>query len=279
MNPSEIRDLHKKLDLIAEKLGAYEIATVATVMRRVHINADGSETPVVDLYPAWNATGTYGQYKIAHEYLNQDWQVERFEKFAGVKLEDLPLYNGQQALIRKSARRDPAEVDVQPFVVWTRPDPGATDEDKAKKQIIGYRRAANYQTANTAAVQSAPLPTNGAPPPPVEGDAPALVGLTPEQLPDPNYRDHWMREAGRATDPFFFDTALLKLAPEYDNIENIRKSREAWFGEWTMRRAPAYLDGMLAYAEARGEGKDGKQAKEAAIAAYNRVLNGQPEKA
>lgn len=265
MNETErlLRDLHKKMDLIAETLKAYETETVVTVMRRAHVNDDGSETPVIDFYPAWNAAGTWGKYKIAHEYLNQPWQVERFEKFAGVRLDAIPLYAAAQALIRNPARPHKDEYPLaQPFLLWVRTPPGASDEERAKKQVLGYRRLPERGDARPAAR-----------PPAAEAPAPAAPPPAP---PDATW-DHWWREAGSAPDPLLFDTAVVRLEPWYTDSEKAAAFRVALFGtQYDPARAQTMAAAMLEYARQRQalNGTTDKKtahdrAREAALAAAN----------
>lgn len=270
----ELAEIGKMLTWLGEATGAFEFATVATVMRRVHVNEDGSETPVIDFYPAWTPGG-YGKYKIAHEYLNHDWQVERFEKFSSIKLADLPLYNGQQALIRNPGRRDRAEVDLpQPFRLIVRTPPGLSEEDrqKAKKEILGYRRLPGYN--------SQPQPSRPAPPPPQEPDTsaapqqPEPSGYKPIPAVMPDDVEHWTIEALSATEPLMFDTAILKLFPQFDNLENVEKSRESWFGEsWNEEHAPAYFAGIRKLVQAMEAGTDRALARKLAVAEFENNVN------
>ncbi|MFO7704700.1 MAG: hypothetical protein R6V43_06140, partial [Halopseudomonas sp.] len=114
--------LEYKMDLIAEHLGVYRIEEVAAVMRRQHTNPDdGRIVDVVDFYPPWNAYGTYGKMKICHEYLDEEWQKARFEKYSGFSVDQLPLYNSQSAMVRRFGQEHALEIPVQPFRLMVQP--------------------------------------------------------------------------------------------------------------------------------------------------------------
>lgn len=124
--------LEYKIDLIAKALGVYEIVEAVSVMRRQHINDDGSITDVVDYYPAWR--GAYGKFKLIHEYMNHDWQRERFAKYAGIAVESIPLYEGDQSLIRKPNRPHAKEVELATSIKLM--ITCGSKEDETKKQIL-----------------------------------------------------------------------------------------------------------------------------------------------
>jgi hypothetical protein len=63
-------------------------------VRRSKANADGSETPVVDLYPA------RGNFRLVARYLNAEADIQAFEAACGVKLSELPLYEGDNSIER-----------------------------------------------------------------------------------------------------------------------------------------------------------------------------------
>lgn len=64
------------------------------VVRRAKVNADESETPVVDLYPV-NAN-----FRRVAKYLNEEADVREFETACGLSLASLPLYEGDNTIER-----------------------------------------------------------------------------------------------------------------------------------------------------------------------------------
>jgi len=64
------------------------------VVRRAKVNADETETPVVDLYPV-NAN-----FRRVAKYLNEEADVREFEAACGLSLPALPLYEGDNTIER-----------------------------------------------------------------------------------------------------------------------------------------------------------------------------------
>lgn len=64
------------------------------VVRRNKINADETETPVVDLYPV-NAS-----FRRLVKYLNEEVDIHEFETSCGLTLTDMPLYEGDNSIER-----------------------------------------------------------------------------------------------------------------------------------------------------------------------------------
>lgn len=61
----------------------------------------------------------------------------------------------------------------------------------------------------------------------------------------------WRVEAATAEDAFFFDTAMLRLAPWYQTSKNVEQFRETMFGAFNGRHTADYVIGMEAYAAER----------------------------
>lgn len=87
-----------------------EKETIAVVMRRSK-PADG--TPIIDFYPEWSASGNYGAFKYGSLYLDNKEDIAQFEAQSGLRLADLPVYDGQQALKRTHGRPHDKEVPVK----------------------------------------------------------------------------------------------------------------------------------------------------------------------
>lgn len=114
-----------------------EMEEVVAVMRREK-PSDG--TPIVDFYPAWNNAGTFGAYKFCSLYLDTPGEIAEFEAQAGVKLADVPLYDGQAALKRTHGRAHAKEVQLPRPVQMTRKQIGTHPETGYAKYEYGYYR-------------------------------------------------------------------------------------------------------------------------------------------
>ncbi len=77
-----------------------KIQTVTHVMHRVKMNKDGSETPVIALYHE----NVGMKYKLDHKYLNNSDDIAEFESVSGMKLSDIPVYDGEAFLPRDHAK-------------------------------------------------------------------------------------------------------------------------------------------------------------------------------
>ncbi len=71
-----------------------KVEDIRHVVRRVKTNDDGSETPVIDLYPE------RANFRILVLYLNTEQDVQAFETACGVRVQDLPLYDGDNSIER-----------------------------------------------------------------------------------------------------------------------------------------------------------------------------------
>lgn len=129
--------LEYKLDLVARQLNAYVIEDVATVMRRQFTREDGVAVDVVDFYPPWNDSGTFGKHKIAHEYMDTDWQRERFARYAGMQVDALPVYESGTALKRNAVNPHRCEVAIRPFRLMVQPRQDSDGNDM-KTLILRY---------------------------------------------------------------------------------------------------------------------------------------------
>ncbi|MCA9936547.1 MAG: hypothetical protein H6662_15440 [Ardenticatenaceae bacterium] len=270
------RLLEYKLDLIAEALNVYRIETVTAVMRRQHVTPeDGTIVDVLDFFPAWNEWGTYGKMKVAHEYLDNDWQRERFEKFAGVKVNDIPLYEGQTALVRRFGVTHKCEVAVRPFRLMLQP---RKDENGNYDKTLILRYLTSPQARqNTPQMPPAPAtaPVRVQTPPPPEPET-AVPPAAPRTQPNPIEKD-WELEAANSSDPLMFDTALAKAVPWFKDGNGVQQFREVIFGDaFQPQHTPAYVRGLQAYARERkaanGNREAHNRAKTKAIEAFRTEL-------
>jgi hypothetical protein len=253
------------------------------VVRRQHTSEDTGETvDVIDLYPGWNDYGTYGKMKVAHEYLDHDWQRERFEKFSGISVDQLPIYEGQQAMQRRFGMTHKCEVAVRPFCLMLQP---RKDENGNydKTLILKYLPAGRAQQPVESPATAAPTP-----PPARNGrvnsngsgsdrqaqstsTAPVANGRQPRQAPAVTQEPVEFDDLVSAGEQKFADLLLAKQ-PWFQTEENTRTFRKVLFGEWDAKNETAYWVGMLRYAELRTARQTHQVAKTEALNRYHREL-------
>jgi hypothetical protein len=271
--------LEYKLDLIAKALDVYRIETVTAVVRRQHANDDGEVVDVIDLYPEWNQQGTYGKMKVAHEYLDHDWQRQRFEKFAGVTVDQLPIYEGQQAMQRRFGMNHKCEVAVRPFRLMLQPrkdENGNYDKTLILRYLPGQQRPSNRQTPPAA--QQPPAPPAAAPNGNGRSDGHRNGnGRSPQPPPPPpptqqTTAEWWELAAAEPTTPAIFDTKFAEADRNYNDGDHVAKFRQLLFGDWHNGRARAYARGLKKYGELRSDGRKHSEAKTEALNRYHREL-------
>jgi len=120
---------------------------VGFVVRRETSNDDGTNTPVVDLYPA-------GQnFRILGKYLNTDTEIAEFEQACGVHLSLLPLYDGNPIERGKKPQLDKFVMALKsPAKVVFKQNPkyeGPEDKKHPKRLFVRWEglRPADGQTA------------------------------------------------------------------------------------------------------------------------------------
>lgn len=84
------------------------VELIDVVMRREQVR-DGGSVPIIDFFPAWQHGNKFGKYKHVSHYLDTADDVAAFESASGLKLDSIPLYNGQGALMRTPGRRHQCE--------------------------------------------------------------------------------------------------------------------------------------------------------------------------
>lgn len=272
--------LEYKLDLIAKALDVYRIETVTAVVRRQHTSEEtGEVVDVIDLYPAWNEWGSWGKMKVAHEYLDHDWQRQRFEKFAGVSVDELPIYEGQQAMQRRFGITHKCEVAVRPFRLMLQP---RKDENGNYDKTLILRYLPADRTASVGSVTADQQPVVTEPPAPTNGN-----GRQPATAPTANGR-HGQQpstpvsaRAGEGIVGFDdlisaseqkFARSLLAKQPWFKSEESIMGFRKVLFGDWEPGKETAYWVGLLRYAELRKAHQSHQMAKIEALNRYHREL-------
>lgn len=114
---------------------------VRWVVKRIHDNGNGTETPIVDLYP----DNEQLKFAVLSHYLNEPAHVEAFEQASGLQLNQLPAYIGAGKLERGASRQTDAMIIAapRPFNVCSKPnprhDPNETDPKKKKPKRIFSR--------------------------------------------------------------------------------------------------------------------------------------------
>lgn len=105
-----------------------ERETIATVMRHV----TGTGKPVIAAYPNWRYEGKFGEYKFASIYLDSPENIAQFEAQSGLKVNDIPLSDGDAGVRRKYGKPNPKEVAVKrSFEMLKIPD-GTADDGKPR---------------------------------------------------------------------------------------------------------------------------------------------------
>lgn len=105
-----------------------ERQAIASVMR--HVTDSG--TPVLAAYPRWQREGRYGEYKFASIYMDSPDNIHQFEAQSGLKLNDIPLSDGEVGVRRKFGKTYPKEVAVKRAFDMIRIPDGTSDDGKAR---------------------------------------------------------------------------------------------------------------------------------------------------
>lgn len=114
---------------------------VLYVLRRVKQNQDNTETPIVDLYSPNDAMS----WKVFTCYLNNDEQINAFERASGVKLDSLPEFPGQAAPERGAGKQTDKFIVKCPrafaVILKANPkyDPNEQDAKKKKPKRVFVR--------------------------------------------------------------------------------------------------------------------------------------------
>lgn len=131
----------------------YHNREIQTLVRRQQRNRNDSGevvvTPVIDAYAPWyeseDGKKTYGQFPEFRSYLNTEDDVAHFETFFGVKIEDMELYQGQQAP-KRTGFEEPWEMTLESPVYaecyWKprmNPDTDQIEKDDEGKPMFSRR--------------------------------------------------------------------------------------------------------------------------------------------
>ena len=110
---------------------------VGAFVVRSHINGDGSETPVVDVYFR-HRNGYTDRLRSMRVYLNSQRDREEFERAFGVRLEALHIYDGDTPIERGKRPQQDRFVYRPAHSVWVvwRLNPASATDDKAPKRLF-----------------------------------------------------------------------------------------------------------------------------------------------
>lgn len=119
---------------------AEQTALIGVVVRRQHIR-DGRTTPVIDMY----RVDEYTQKRWLGVYLNTPADVQAFERAAGARLDDFPLFDGDAPLQldveaqQERVRRYAVRLKTPFWIVW-RLNPKYDENDKktSKRLLVRY---------------------------------------------------------------------------------------------------------------------------------------------
>lgn len=86
-----------------------------TVIRYTQVNTDKktgnvTETPAIWFYPKWAYDNSFGLRSWTKVYLNNDQQIEEFEAATGLKLANLPIFDGNAPPQRNPGRPHSKEI-------------------------------------------------------------------------------------------------------------------------------------------------------------------------
>lgn len=155
--------------------------SIAYVVRRAKLNDDGSETPVIDLYPEKLS------FKFLTIYLNTKDDEHAFERATGLKLTDIPYCNFKAAIERgKDGKDDLNYVRALPAatgLIWKNNPRWEGENDKKHPKRL-FVRWADIAAAPAPAAESAPELRVVEKPATPKGGNDALVSLKMRVLKD-----------------------------------------------------------------------------------------------
>ena len=113
------------------------IEEIGFIVRRSKANTDGSETPVVDLYPL------HGNFRLLGKYMNNEADLNEFEAACGVQLTSLPMYEGDNTIERgKNPKMEKYVIPLKrPVKVIWKLNPryeGENDKKNAKRIFVRW---------------------------------------------------------------------------------------------------------------------------------------------
>lgn len=193
---------------------------IAYLVRRAQIRDDGSEVPILDLYPEKL------NYRFVSTYLDTADHVSAFEGATGLKLTDLATFEGTAKIERgKNPRHDQKYVVRLPRLtkIVFKDNPRFEEGGTKPKRYFERWHAVTPQASAPRPVQAEPVPkppTTAAPPTASGGASPSLQVVNGE---DPSVMDELFSERlERATPDALWTTCayLFNARPHFDNWWN-----------------------------------------------------------
>lgn len=131
-----------------------KIEDIKHVVKRVKANDDGTETPVMDLYP------DRANFRILGVYLNDEAALRAFEKVTQIKLADLPLYEGDNSIERGKGPKTDKYVTTLPRAtkVIFKANPKWEGEDDKKHPKRLFVRWGEVAPSAAPTIEATPAP-------------------------------------------------------------------------------------------------------------------------
>lgn len=126
------------------------VEAIGFAVRREKVNDDGSITPVADVYPVG------GNFRLIGLYLNTQDDLRNFEQATGLRLDAMPLYDGNPIERGANPRTDRNVVTLPTpaKLVWKMNPKWEGDQDKKHAKRIFARWEGLRPNADEAAAQT-----------------------------------------------------------------------------------------------------------------------------
>ena len=198
-NANNILALYEQQGLSPTPLNEYERerrSQVGAFVVRSHINPDGSETPVVDVYFR-HRNGYVDRLRSMRVYLNTERDVQQFQSAFGVRLDALAFWPGNTPPDRGRMKAEDEKKYIhrprhRVWVVWRLNPASESDEQAPKRLFVRWERgraAGQAQPTTTTAQNDGtahPQSTAPAPQDPGANAAQAQDDATPRPLGHPD---------------------------------------------------------------------------------------------
>jgi hypothetical protein len=164
--------------------------TITTVVRREKENKHGNLVSIIDCY--WEGA----EYSFATIYLDEPAQIAEFELHSGQRVNDMPVYESDNAKRLDATKPSRYERKCTPFVAVRKK---ADKEVKVKGEMVRPWRFVRYGTLAT----QAPAPVTAAPkaeqtPPPPSTPSPDGMGFTRDTAFE--FVSHWFKKETLSTE-------------------------------------------------------------------------------
>lgn len=273
----DMNTMIRMIELLCEKMEVCSIVEVMSVMRR-QTEQDGEIRDIIDYYPPWNPIFTYGFQKVFHEYMDHEWQVKRFEQFTGLKIEEIPVWDSQQALRERNPQKPhPLNVPCAYFKALVIPQPPEEGKKISGKNLVDRfihapmpQKYKAYKQPELTAFEARQSQgeKNGV----VVDDGAQKEGKT-SQNGNLTVAD-WKKRALDAVEAdglFGFDESMAHvLDTDVQTVTNVRT--KVFPKDYDPLLNKAFAVGISAYMKERAEHNDHEVAKEKALAEFEKYL-------